>query len=279
MNFRVFKVCSVLFVAVVFVVGCATVHTTSGGAVGVERQQTMLVSASDVNRSADKAYRETIRVAQTKNSLNRDPAELARVRAIAGRLTQATGVFRSDAPSWQWEVNVLSSKELNAWCMPGGKIAVYTGLIEQLHVTDDELAAVMGHEIAHALREHGREKAGQAAGVGLAAALGGALLGAQYGVDPSLGQNMIGAFGDLTFMRPNSRGMEQEADRIGVELAARAGYDPHAAITLWEKMSRVSGGQPPQWLSTHPSHQSRIADLRNYADRVQSLYLAAKKPG
>lgn len=161
--------------------------------------------------------------------------------------------------------------------MPGGKIAVYTALIEQLPATDDELAAVMGHEIAHALREHGREKAGQAAGLNIAAALGGALIGAYFGVDAGLGQSMIGSVGDLAFMRPNSREMEQEADRIGVELAARAGYDPAAAITLWEKMGRVSGGQPPQWLSTHPSHQSRIADLRVYAQRVQPLYLAARK--
>lgn len=265
--------------ALVFATACSTVRTTSGGAVGVDREQTMLVSAAEVNRSADKAYRETLREAQAKGRLNRDAAEVERVRSIAMRLIPATGAFRSDAPGWRWEVNVLSSKELNAWCMPGGKIAVFSGLIEQLHVSDDELAAVMGHEIAHALREHGREKAGQAAGVGVAAAIGGALLGAYYGVDPSLGQNVLGSVGDLAFMRPNSRSMEQEADRVGVELAARAGYDPHAAITLWEKMGRVSGGQPPQWMSTHPSHESRIADLRAYADRVRPLYLAARRHG
>ena len=151
--------------ALAMVAGCATVRTTSGGSVGVDRQQTMLVSASEVNRSADKVYHQTISEAQAKGRLNRDAVELERVRAIAMRLIPATGVFRSDAPGWRWEVNVLSSKELNAWCMPGGKIAVFSGLIEQLHVTDDELAAVMGHEIAHALREHGREKAGQSAGV------------------------------------------------------------------------------------------------------------------
>lgn len=266
-----------LVLAVAFAAGCSTVRTTSGGSVGVDREQTMLVSSAEVNRSADKAYRETLREAQAKNRLNRDAVEVERVREIAKRLIPATGAFRSDAPGWRWEVNVLSSKELNAWCMPGGKIAVFSGLIEQLHVTDDELAAVMGHEIAHALREHGREKAGQAAGVGLAAAIGGALLGAYYGVDPSIGQNVLGSVGDLAFMRPNSRAMEQEADRVGVELAARAGYDPHAAITLWEKMGRVSGDQPPQWMSTHPSHESRIADLRGYADRVQPLYLAARR--
>lgn len=164
-----------LFFALMAVIaaGCSTVRTTSGGAVGVDRQQTMLVSSAEVNRSADKAYQQTIHEAQTKGSLNRNAAELGRVRAIASRLIPATGAFRSDAPGWRWEVNVLSSKELNAWCMPGGKIAVFSGLIEQLNLTDDELAAVMSHEIAHALREHGREKAGQVAGVGLAAAIGG----------------------------------------------------------------------------------------------------------
>ena len=155
-------------------------------------------------------------------------------------------------------------------------MAVYTGLMEKLRLADDELAAVMGHEIAHALREHGREKVGQAAGVDIAATLGG-LIGAYYGVDASLGKGLVGAAGELAFMRPNSRGMEQEADRIGVELAARAGYNPHAAVSLWEKMERVAGGDVPQWLSTHPSHSSRIAELRTYADRVQPLYQSARK--
>ena len=272
-----FRLCLSVLLAALIAVGCATTQTTSGGVVGVDRQQTMLVSSSEVNSAAEKAYQQTMREAQGKNQLNRDPAVLARVRVIANRLIPTTGAFRTDAPGWRWEVNVISSKELNAWCMPGGKIAVYTGLIEQLRISDDELAAVMGHEIAHALREHGREKAGQAVGVGVAASIGGALIGSYFGVDSGLGENVLGVAGELAFMRPNSRGMEQEADRVGVELAARAGYDPHAAITLWEKMGRVSGGQTPQWLSTHPSHLSRIADLRNYADRVQPLYLAARR--
>ena len=257
--------------------GCATTRTTAEGAVGVDRQQTMLVSAAEVNRSAEKAYQETIGEARAKRLLNRDEGEVQRVRAIAKRLIPVTAAFRSDAPGWRWEVNVISSKDVNAWCMPGGKIAVFTGLIDQLRITDDELAAVMGHEIAHALREHGREKAGQSAGIGVAAAVGGLLIGSYFGVDPDIGQTALGAVGELAFMRPNSRGMEQEADRIGVELAARAGYDPQAAISLWQKMAKVSDGGVPQWLSTHPSHDSRIADLRNYAERVQPLYLAARR--
>jgi len=269
--------CWLLLLAGLIATGCATTRTTSAGRVGVDREQTMLVSSAEVDRSAAKAYQEAMQAAQSKKLLNRDAQQTERVRAIAKRLIPVTAAFRADAPGWKWEVNVVSSKELNAWCMPGGKIAVYTGLIEQLQITDDELAGVMGHEIAHALREHGREKVGQATGVNVAAALGGALIGAYFGVDAGLGQSVIGSVGDLAFMRPNSRAFEQEADRIGVELAARAGYDPSAAITLWEKMGRVAGGQPPQWLSTHPSHESRIADLRVYAQRVQPLYLAARQ--
>ncbi len=266
-----------LVLAALLAAGCATTRTTAGGQVGVDREQTLLVSSTEVNRSAAKAYQETLREAQSKNLLNRDAQQVARVRQIAARLIAVTTVFRSDARGWPWEVNVIRSKELNAWCMPGGKIMVYSGLIEQLRLSDDELAAVMAHEIAHALREHGREKVGQAAGVSAAAAIGGALIGAYFGVDSGLGQSVIGTVGDLAFMRPNSREMEQEADRIGIELAARAGYDPDATITLWEKMGRASGGQPPQWLSTHPSHAARIADLRVYAVRVEPLYVAARK--
>ncbi len=261
-----------LVLAGLLATACSTVRTTSSGVVGVEREQTMFASSAQVNRQAAQAYAQTLKQAQGKKRLNPDHDQVERVRAISSRLIAATGAFRPDAPGWRWEVNVLASKEVNAWCMPGGKIAVYTGLLDKLHPTDDELAAVIGHEIAHALREHGREKAGQAMGIGLAAAIGGAILGARYGVDPNLGQAAFETVGDLAFMRPNSREMETEADRIGVELAARAGYDPHAAIGLWEKMRKVSDGEPPQWLSTHPSHEARISDLRVYADRVMPLY-------
>ena len=267
---------SAAFIALLcLVTACSTVQTTRPGTVGVEREQTMLASSGQVNRQADSAYRQTLKQAQSKSRLNPDPAQVERVRAISNRLIAVTGIFRPDAPGWRWEVNVLASKDVNAWCMPGGKIAVYTGLLDKVHPTDDELAAVIGHEIAHALREHGREKAGQAMGIGVAAAIGGAIIGSRYGIDPSLGQSVLDTAGDLAFMRPNSREMEQEADRIGVELAARAGYEPHAAITLWEKMRRVSDGESPKLLSTHPSHATRIADLRTYADRVAPLYRPA----
>jgi len=246
---------------------CETVQTTQAGAVGVERKQTMLVSSEQVNNAAVSAYKQTMQSAARKGALNQNPAHVQRVRAITQRLIPATGAFRQDAPGWKWEVNVVSSPEVNAWCMPGGKIAVYTGLIDRLKPTDDELAAIIGHEIAHALREHGRERASQQMGQGIAVGVIGAALGLG-----GLGQDLAGLVADVTFGLPYSREFEREADRIGVELAARAGYDPRAAITLWQKMAQVGGGGPPEFLSTHPSEGSRIQDLQAYAQRVMPLY-------
>ena len=251
--------------------GCQSVQTTQPGVVGVSRQQNMLVSSGAVNQSAAKAYRKVLAEAQAKDLLNRDTAALARVRAIAARLIPQTAAFRADAPGWQWEVNVITSKEVNAWCMPGGKIAVYTGLIERLQATDDEIAAVMGHEIAHALRVHGRERASQAMAQGIGIAVVGTVLGMSGGA-----QDLTQMVLDLTFNLPNSRTDETEADRIGVELAARGGFDPRAAVTLWEKMTRAGGSQPPQFLSTHPSHATRISDLRVVSEKVLPLYEAAR---
>jgi Zn-dependent protease with chaperone function len=251
--------------------GCQTVSTTQPGTVGVERKQTMMVSSAEINRSAVKAYGQILAEAQKKGQLNRDAAQLERVRAVARRLIPQTGAFRPDAPGWQWEVNLITSKEVNAWCMPGGKIAFYTGLIERLQATDDEIAAVMGHEIAHALREHSRERASQAMAQGIGISVVGAVLGL-----PGIAQDLTQALIDVTFNLPNSRTDEVEADRIGVELAARGAFDPRAAVTLWEKMAKVGGSQPPQFLSTHPSHASRISDLKGYSERVMPLYEAAR---
>ena len=258
--------------AVLALVSCETVQTTQPGAVGVERQQSMLLSSAQVDKSAAQAYQQEMKKAAGKNALDRDAAQVARVKAIAQRLIPATAAFRPDAPGWAWEVHVVTSGDVNAWCMPGGKMAVDTGLIDKLKITDDELAAVMGHEIAHALREHGRERASQAAAQSIALSIGGALLGLGEG-SVQLAQIIT----DVTFNLPNSREHEIEADRIGVELAARAGYDPHAAVTLWQKMGQVGGAAPPQFLSTHPSPQNRQEDLMNYAARVMPLYEAARK--
>lgn len=266
------------FAAALAITGCQSVQTTRGGAVGVDRKQQMSVltpSPQQVDQAARQQYAQVLGDATKKGALNVDSRQTERVRAIAQRLTPHTAVFRDDAPRWNWEVNVLKSDEVNAWCMPGGKIAVYTGLIQKLSITDDELAAVMGHEIAHALREHARERMGRAQAAGLGAAV------AEIGIEIFTGVRLGGAgdsFAQAMFVLPNSRENEQEADRIGVELAARAGYDPRASIRLWEKMAKVSGGNaPPQWLSTHPSNESRIRDLQDYSQRVLPLYEQARR--
>jgi predicted Zn-dependent protease len=259
------------FIAVLLVAGCQTVETTKGGTVGVDRQQRMAVSSEDVNAGAQKAYAQMMAEAQKKNALDRDAAQVARVKNITSRLVAQTPTFRPDAAKWPWEVHVISIDEVNAWCMPQGKMAMYTGLINKLQATDDELAAVMGHEIAHALREHSREQISQQ--MGTQAAIG--IAGALFGIG-ELGQGIGNMVADVTLNKPKSRTHEVESDRIGVELAARAGYDPRAAVTLWEKMGKLSSGEPPQFLSTHPSHESRIADLKEYSARVLPLYQAAK---
>jgi predicted Zn-dependent protease len=232
----------------------------------------MMVSSKEVDAGAKEAYAKMMAEAQKKGVLDKDPAALKRVQEITKRLIPHTAIFRPDAPKWQWEVHVLSVEEVNAWCMPGGKMAMYTGLIQKLNATDDEIAAVMGHEIAHALREHARERMSRQMGTQLGVGIVGALLGVG-----DLGQSIAGQVAEVTLNLPNSRLHETEADRIGVELAARAGYDPKAAVSLWEKMAKVSGGgQPPKWLSTHPSHEDRINDLRQYSEKVMPLYTAAK---
>ena len=254
--------------------GCQSVKTTSAGAVGVDRQQRMspLVSEAQLREGAAQAYREEISKERQKGTLNVDPQMTARVKSIASRLIPATGAFRPDAPGWAWEVNVFRSDAINAWCMPGGKIAIYSGLIEKLALTDDEIAAVMGHEIAHALREHARERASEQVTAGLVIQGGAAILGAGGGTI-----DMAKLAYQVTLGLPNSRLHESEADRMGVELAARAGYDPRAAITLWRKMGQAGGRDTPEWMSTHPSADTRIRDLEVYAARVMPLYQQSRR--
>ena len=259
-------------IAAGILLGCQTAETTQAGAVGVDRDQRFALSSAEVNKAADQAYDKAMAQAKKKGALNRNPEQVRRVREITSRLIPVTAVFRKDAPSWKWEVNVISSKEVNAWCMPGGKMAVYTGLIEQLHATDEELAAVMGHEIAHALREHARERASQQMAQQTIIGIGAALLGIG-----DLGAGLANVVADVTVGLPYARNFERESDRIGVELAARAGYDPRAAVTLWQKMIKVGGGGPPQLLSTHPAPAERIEDLKEYAEKVMPLYKKANR--
>ncbi|MCJ0764587.1 M48 family metallopeptidase [Variovorax terrae] len=259
----------VVALALAAISGCQTVQTTQPGAVGITRTQSMAVSREQIDQASVQAYGKMLQEARAKNTLNRDPAMVARVQGIARRLIAQTGVFRSDAPGWRWEVNVFQSDEVNAFCMAGGKIGVYSGLINKLQVTDSELAAVMGHEIAHALREHVREQVSLQYAAQLPAILISAVTGSQ-----ALSQlgDMVGS---VTLGLPRSRQAESEADDIGVELAARAGYDPRAAITLWQKMARLGGGRPPEFLSTHPSPATRQQDLARSSQVVLPLYQQA----
>lgn len=252
------------------VAGCQS--TTSGGAVGADRQQFLLVSSDELNQMAAKAYNKLQAESAKKGTLNTDAALTRRVRAIAARITPQTRVFRADAPGWKWEVNTITSKELNAFCMPGGKIMFYSGLIQQLRLTDDEIAVVMGHEIAHALREHSREQVSQAVAAQTAIGIGTALLGLGDAT-ASVANTAYEALIATRF----SRSDETEADRIGLELSARAGYDPRAGVTLWKKMlSANNGGSPPEFLSTHPAETRRIQQIESLLPTVMPLYEAAR---
>jgi predicted Zn-dependent protease len=249
--------------------GCAT--TTQSGAVGADRSQLMLVSSQQLDEMAAQSYAKLKADAAGQGALNRNPAMLQRVRTVASRIEPQTAVFRPDAPGWKWEVNVLASNELNAFCMPGGKIMFYSGLITQLRLTDDEIAIVMGHEIAHALREHSREHMSQAIAAQTAIGVGSALLGLG---DGSAGLANVGY--EALIATRFSRTDESEADRIGLELAARAGYDPRAGVTLWQKMVAANeGGNSPVFLSSHPAEATRVQEIESLLPTVMPLYLAA----
>jgi predicted Zn-dependent protease len=251
---------------------CETVSTTEPGAVGVDRKQTMLVSQQEIDQAAVGEYKKVIAQAQQKGVLDRDPQLVQRVKTVASRLIPHTAAFRPDAPKWAWETHVIQDDQLNAWAMPGGKMVVYSGLVVKLKLTDEELAAIMGHEIAHSLREHARERVSREMATQLGVSVAGALLGVG-----ELGTQLGGMLAQVTFTLPHSRAQEIEADRVGVELAARAGYDPHAAVSVWQKMLQAGGSGGPQFLSTHPSPENRLADLKVYADRVMPLYKQAKR--
>lgn len=246
--------------------GCST--TTDTGAIGVDRNQLLVVSDQQVQQLSNQAFQQEIAAARAKGLLDTNPAQLARLQKISQRLIAQTGAYRSDARQWPWEVHVIKSNELNAHVFPGGKIVFYSGIIDRLSLTDAEIAAIMGHEMAHALREHTRERLSRdvatQTGIGIAASV----LGLSQGQ-----AQLAGLAGDLGISRPNSRTQETEADLMGLELMARAGYDPNAAVSLWRKMQSASGrGEPPQFLSTHPVSSTRIATIQSLLPRVMPLY-------
>lgn len=252
--------------------GCVATQTTKSGLVGVDRKQHFLVSQKDMIKGGHQAYSQVLEQAQKDKKLNQDPALVKRLNTIMTKMIPHTAKFRADAVDWQWEVNLIQEDTLNAWIMPGGKIMFYSGLISQLELSDDEIAAIMGHEMAHDLREHARERVSQAQLTQLGLGVVGQLTGA-----PTSTIDIAGTLLNVGVLLPFSRVHEKEADRIGIELAALAGYDPAASINIWQKMAKLSKGQKtPEFLSTHPSYDSRIKDLTKYSARLKPVYLQAK---
>lgn len=242
--------------------GCET-NPVSG------RQQLILVSEDQAQQASAQAYAQTLSQAQSKGKLNADAALTARVKRITDRLVIQAGNMYPASRNWKWSIAVIDEPQINAWAMPGGKMAIYTGIIQKLSLTDDEIAQIMGHEISHALLGHGRERMSRAMATQGGLQLGSILTGRDLSI--------LGPVATVALTLPNSRDAESEADRYGIELAARAGYDPGAAISLWEKMARAtSGNQPPQFLSTHPAPGNRIQVLQSLVPRMMPIYERAR---
>jgi len=252
----------------------ACANTTRPGAVGVNRSQFMMASSEDVNRLSAASYSEQNQKAKEKNILVTSGPTYDRLKFIANRLIPQTEAFRDDTKQWDWRLTLIDEPILNASCAPGGKITFYTGIIEQLNLNDDEIAAIMGHEIAHALREHGRERVSQATAQNILVNIAMAVAG-PYGSAVSAANQVA----QYAIVLPNSRENESEADAIGLELAARAGYNPMGAISVWQKMLKATKDKStPEFLSTHPSGETRIEQLTALMPSVEPLYKAAPKP-
>jgi Zn-dependent protease with chaperone function len=231
-----------------------------------------LVPAEELENAASQQYAQLLADARSKGALApADNPQLQRLQRIATKLVPQTAQWNDRSKLWRWEVNLLSSKQINAFCMPGGKIAFYTGILDQLRLTDDEAAMIMGHEMAHALREHARARIAKSQGTGTLLSIGAQLLGlGQFGdVAASLGTQLL----TLRFSRED----ETDADLVGLELSARAGYNPQASVSLWEKMGQAGGSAGgPSFLSTHPSGPQRIQQLQANVPKVQGLYQRAR---
>jgi len=250
--------------------GCSTNPITG------RSQLVGLVSESEAIQGSAQAYQQMMADLDKKQKIeksgDKDSARARKIQEISDRLIAQAIKFRPDSASWRWEVQVINDpKTVNAFCMAGGKMAIYTGMWEQLKATDDELAQVMGHEISHALLDHTRERMS----VARSTSLGVSLLGAVAGIGSAGGQAMDAA-AQLAVTLPNSRESEAEADAVGIQLAAHAGYDPKSAVTLWEKMAKVGGGGPMEFLSTHPAPENRAAKLKELGAKLEPVYLAAK---
>jgi predicted Zn-dependent protease len=240
--------------------------------VGKQSRMAALVPAEKVEGAANQQYHQLLEQAAAKKMLaGPEHPQLIRLRAISQRLIPQSVAWNPRAKNWKWEVNVIGAGSINAFCMPGGKIAVFTGILDKLQLTDDEVAMVVGHEMAHALREHARERMAKNTATQVGARVGGAVLASIFGVDPNVTDLLARGGANLLTLK-FGRNDESEADLVGMEIAARAGYDPRAAVTLWKKMAQAAKGAPPEWLSTHPSGSSRIAEIERNLPRVMPLY-------
>jgi predicted Zn-dependent protease len=261
-----------LLLSTALLAGCAENQLTG-------RKQLMLVSEGQALSGSATAYAQMMGQLEKKKQIETGTPRVEKVREITERLIAQAVRFRPETANWSWDVQVIDDpKTVNAFCMAGGKMAIYTGMWDQLKATDDEIAQVMGHEIAHALANHTQERmsVAMATSLGLAVA---SIAVAQRTESPAAGLALQGAAlaAAVAIQLPNSRESESEADQIGIDLAARAGYDPKAAVTLWEKMGKLSGGKlPPEFLSTHPSPQTRAAKLQELGAKAAPLYAAAK---
>jgi predicted Zn-dependent protease len=241
--------------------------------VGKQSSFSKLVPAEQIEAAASKQYAQMLQQASQKRALAPDDhPQVVRLRYIAQRLIPQALPWNERAKAWRWEVNLLGSKDLNAFCMPGGKIAFFYGILQQLQLSDDEVATIMGHEMAHALREHARERMGKTAATRVGASVLSAVLGLGNAGDALL--NMGGQLLTLRFSRED----ESEADIVGMELAARAGYDPAAGVSLWNKMMGANKGAPPPFLSTHPAGATRIKDIEGKLPKVNPLFAKAGRP-
>lgn len=241
--------------------------------VGKQSRAAKLVPAEQLEAAAAQQYQQMLREAAAQRALaGANHPQLQRLRAIAERIIPFAEPWNRRARGWTWEINLIGSQQLNAFCMPGGKIAFYYGILAKLQLSDDEVATIMGHEVAHALREHARERVGKTAVTRGLIELGSALFGLG-----GLGRGLADLGGQLLTLQ-FGRDDESEADIVGMELAARAGYDPAAGVTLWQKMMQASRGAPPEFLSSHPAGETRIRDIQAKLPKVLPLYAAAAKP-
>jgi Zn-dependent protease with chaperone function len=271
-----------LLAATLLVLACAfpalAAEAPAHEGVDVKKSRLLLLPKSTVENSSAQQYGQMMRAAAQQGALNTDRQQVERLREIARKLIPPAARFNPDAQRWRWEVNLISAKTVNAFCMPGGKIAFYSGIITALKLTDDEVAMIMGHEVAHALLEHGRARMSEQflkqAGIGIVASL--ANLG-------QLSTSALAQVANVAITLPFSRHHETDADLVGMELAARAGYDPRAAANVWRKMSQLSAqsgsAQPKEFASTHPAHATRIREIEANLPKVMPLYESARRAG